>query len=339
MAGSTWPALVAGNKAKASEVESKFDWLEGSLVPMNSGASTDAVFDIGTTTAAWKNAYFTGFVAVGSGTSASTPSLWYRTTGGNQGGINFQSSAGAVYLDLVYAGQASTGVRFIMQASIGTVMYLGQTGGTGLAPSYSFREASAVGLGRAVGTSGSLRLFGGGVSYLEFDHTGVIFRPIATTGGTVNLGDATNYWADVSYKTLTDRGCLAWLDEGVECADGTVTTDTKAIAKIKKHPTGKKTVYGKPMLDYKSFPKICYKPAAVQKFDPITKNPLVDKTGRPVMEVCKRDENDQPFWFHPKTGERLPASDGVEMTSVFSLMIGAIKELTERVSALEAGTR
>lgn len=57
MAGSSWPALVAGRKARASDVESKFDWLEGSIVPMNSGASTDAALDLGTTTAQWRFVY------------------------------------------------------------------------------------------------------------------------------------------------------------------------------------------------------------------------------------------------------------------------------------------
>jgi len=57
MAGTSWPALLAGRKARASDVESKFDWMEGSLVPMNSGASTDAALDIGTTTAQWRFIY------------------------------------------------------------------------------------------------------------------------------------------------------------------------------------------------------------------------------------------------------------------------------------------
>ena len=57
MAGTSWPSLVAGRKAKASEVESKFDWLEGSLVPMSGGSTTDGSYDLGSTTAQWNNCY------------------------------------------------------------------------------------------------------------------------------------------------------------------------------------------------------------------------------------------------------------------------------------------
>lgn len=57
MAGSSWPSLTAGKIARASDVESKFDWLEGSLVPMSAGSTTDSVHDLGTTTAYWRTIY------------------------------------------------------------------------------------------------------------------------------------------------------------------------------------------------------------------------------------------------------------------------------------------
>lgn len=126
------------------------------------------------------------------------------------------------------------------------------------------------------------------------------------TAGTQGLGSAVNYWADVSYKTLTDRGCIPWCDEGVELQDGRVVSDTEALLSIQKHPT-KITVHGLPMLDYKTFPKVSYKKAAVNGI------------------LIERDENDEP-----KEG-----NDGVEMTSMFGIIIGAIKELTLRVKALE----
>lgn len=57
MAGTTWPALTAGRKAKASEVESKFDWIEGSIVPMSGGSQTDGAYDLGSATARWLGVY------------------------------------------------------------------------------------------------------------------------------------------------------------------------------------------------------------------------------------------------------------------------------------------
>ena len=124
--------------------------------------------------------------------------------------------------------------------------------------------------------------------------------------GSLNLGSASNYWGDISYKTLTDRGCLGWFDEGVELQDGTVVSDCDALLAIKKHPT-KKTVYGIPMLDYRTFPKVSYKKA--------------DKGG----DLLPRDKDDEP----------IGGQDGIEMTSMQSIMIGALKELHKRLAKIE----
>lgn len=57
MAGTSWPSLTAGKKAKASEVELKFDWIEGDIVPMTGGAQTDGVYYLGTAGAKWLGLY------------------------------------------------------------------------------------------------------------------------------------------------------------------------------------------------------------------------------------------------------------------------------------------
>lgn len=71
MSGTLWPALVAGQKARASDVEAKFDWLEGSIVPMTGGAMTTGVYDLGTSTASWRYLHFfpTGGVMCSGATS------------------------------------------------------------------------------------------------------------------------------------------------------------------------------------------------------------------------------------------------------------------------------
>lgn len=68
----TWPDLVAGKKAKASEVEAKFDYLEGSIWPMAAGVATDNAFDIGLAASKFRTGYF--------GSSVFTPSLNPTTT-------------------------------------------------------------------------------------------------------------------------------------------------------------------------------------------------------------------------------------------------------------------
>ncbi|MBU2007469.1 MAG: hypothetical protein KKF08_19030, partial [Gammaproteobacteria bacterium] len=139
-------------------------------------------------------------------------------------------------------------------------------------------------------------------------------------GGSYNTGGSARYWNDVSYKTLTDRGCLGWFDEGVELQNGAIVSDTEAIKAIKKHPT-KLTVYGMPMIDYRSLPKVSYKPAA-------------DHDGVKFL----RDKDDEPIEVKEIVDGKEVISkpqDGAEMTSIFSIMLGAIKELTLKVEKLE----
>jgi hypothetical protein len=141
------------------------------------------------------------------------------------------------------------------------------------------------------------------------------------SAGSLNSGGSVRYWNDISYKTLTDRGCLGWFDEGVELQDGKIVSDIEAIKNMKKHPT-KKTIYGVPMLDYTTFPKVSYKKAA-----------------RHDGTFLLRDKNDEPYETETDkdTGKDkiIKAQDGIEMTSVFSIMIGALKELDNRIKILE----
>lgn len=53
----TWPNLVSGAKAKASEVEAKFDWLEGHLWPQAGGSTTDGAYDLGGSGKSWRAAW------------------------------------------------------------------------------------------------------------------------------------------------------------------------------------------------------------------------------------------------------------------------------------------
>lgn len=172
-------------------------------------------------------------------------------------------------------------------------------------PAYSFQSNTDCGMylsGSDVNivTNGSLAMSiqtGFTQSYRDFN---------SSTAGGKNLGDSLNYWNDISYKTLTDRGCLPWCDDGVELIDGSKVSDLEALCQIKKHKT-KKTVHGLPMLDYKSFPKKAYRPA--------------DRYG----DLIRRDENDEPE----------AGADGIEMTMMFGVFIGAFKEITKRLEALE----
>lgn len=84
----TWPSLVEGKKAKASEVESKFDWLEGTQYPMINGQLTTGVYDIGSATYQWRHGYFSNGIVVNGYTITTAninPQAWISIY--NQGGI------------------------------------------------------------------------------------------------------------------------------------------------------------------------------------------------------------------------------------------------------------
>jgi len=152
------------------------------------------------------------------------------------------------------------------------------------------------GLAHIYGDTGDTLHVHAGLLKLEFGTeavygSGNTFYPIGA--GTVHLGNPTNYWGEVNYKSLVDRGCLGCFDDGVELNDGRIVSDLEALCFIQKHPT-KLTVYDKPMLDYSTFPKVSYQKAPTEE-----------------------------------------GTDGVEMTSMFSIFIGAFKELSQRMDKLE----
>ena len=178
--------------------------------------------------------------------------------------------------------------------------------GTFSAPAFTFSADLDTGMFR-IGAN-NLGFAAGGTQVLDIQST-VLLTLVTLTpngGGALSTGDGTNYWNDISYKSLTDRGCLPFCDDGVELSDGRIVSDTEAIRSIVKHPT-KKTIHGLPMLDYKTFPKKSYTLAAT------------------AQGLLPRDENDDP----------IGGSDGVEMTMMFGVFIGAIKELTDRIEVLE----
>ena len=98
MAGSVWPALVAGARAKASEVEAKFDWVEGDIVPMSGGTRIDATYDLGSSSHRWRDAYFSRQLNLPAG-SAGTPAITQQgTTNGFYFPTTSQIAASAPFL-------------------------------------------------------------------------------------------------------------------------------------------------------------------------------------------------------------------------------------------------
>ena len=206
--------------------------------------------------------------------------------------------------------------------------------GSASAPTIAFRDDADSGFYR-LGANTLAWVVGGGGGNRTLSLSSSNFEPFGA--GSLSTGNSSNYWNDVSYKTLTDRGCLGWFDDGVEMPDGETVSDLEVFSLLKMHPT-KTTVYGKPMLDYRTFPKVAYKKASYEK-DGGTK-------------YYPRDNQDEPYFWEVKTSsgteivysEKKPkgeatkklAADGVEMTAMQSIIMGALKEAHARIEALES---
>jgi hypothetical protein len=165
------------------------------------------------------------------------------------------------------------------------------------------------------GTTGFIGFYTNATLRVFVDNNGGL---MPNTAGSQNLGNATTYWNDISYKTLTDRGCLAMIAKWATL-DGRRISNLEALRELKPHAT-EKTIYGEVKLDYASVPKHAHKPAPIADEDTFEE---VDdpNTAAKVKQLKYRK------------GEKMGA-DGVEMTAMFSMMIGAIRELADQNEAL-----
>jgi hypothetical protein len=136
-----------------------------------------------------------------------------------------------------------------------------------------------------------------------------LYVTLFPSGTTLSCGGASDYFDVINYKTLTKRGGWGFFDAGVELQDGTIVSDCEAILQLKEDTRGKKTPYGKNIIDQRTLPKVVYSKAK-------------DKLGVDLP----RDEK----------GYAVGGEDGEDVNAMVSIMIGAIKELTSRVKALEA---
>ena len=161
----------------------------------------------------------------------------------------------------------------------------------------------------------------------KFAATGNIFvgRSLIPLANTYDLGSSTQYWDDINYKDLIDRGCLGYFDDGVELQSGEIVSDMEALKTIKKHPT-LMTTYDTPRIDYSTMPKVVYDAVPIAEKDIYEDEIVQDKDGN-ITETGKRVVK----W---KKGEKI-GEDGANFGALVSIMLGAVKELDKRLELLE----
>jgi len=132
--------------------------------------------------------------------------------------------------------------------------------------------------------------------WMEFQ-TGVMsgLRPDVDEQGYCGSGD--QGWYEVASKQFTDIGCLSWCDEGVELTTGEIVSDVEALMRIQPMSDGTRALSGMRKLDYSTLPAIVYRP--------------VYNDDGSLKKGC------------------------AELTSLISVMIGAVRELTRDVRTLQ----
>lgn len=114
MAGSAWNTFTPGTVIKSSEVNANFDWLEGSLAPMTGGNQTNGVYDLGTTTAAWRNLFLSNSIVLNGDTITSFDGATVEATNGvitvKTSGIGTSQIAANAVTQYVQAIDMSMGV-------------------------------------------------------------------------------------------------------------------------------------------------------------------------------------------------------------------------------------
>jgi len=199
MAGSTWPTLVAGARAKASEVEAKFDWLEGDIVPMANGSKADATYDLGQSSFRFRDGYFSRQVLVPAG-SAATPPL------SQQGAAN--------------------GFYFPTTSQIATTNPLLITNGTVGAPSLALGNSPTTGFYR-VGAN-NIALASAGVKSWDVSSVGQITTPLQPAFSSY-VSSASYSLTSGQFNTITCAGEFYDVGSNYNNANGLFTAPVSGV--------------------------------------------------------------------------------------------------------------
>jgi len=144
-----------------------------------------------------------------------------------------------------------------------------------------------------------------------------------TGKGAYSLGGDDRYWENVHCVAVVTHSLVSY-DNGIELLDGTKVSDLEAIRNIKESKNV--SPYGAKYLDKETFPKDIYMPAKTATED--------------IHERIEERTEDQMIlgtekYTVYKKGEKV-GDDGVNQTLLISLMLGAMKQLDNKVTDLES---
>lgn len=182
MSGVSWPSLNAGSRARASDVELKFDWIEGDIVPMLAGSKTTGAYDIGTTAFKWRSGYFSTRVNCPAFGLSDTSLLTFDAGGSTTVAVALKLASGASVnefsIDGTFGGNSDLAVPTEKATRTFVAAQLGATA------SGSFASVSALGVTYTTATALSITADG----VREYKVIASIFDAITPTGGAASIG-------------------------------------------------------------------------------------------------------------------------------------------------------
>lgn len=217
MAGTSWPVLTAGSKAKASEVEAKFDWIEGSIVPMNAGSKTDAVYDIGEIAKRFNNGYIKNIVSSSiTADTIITTTITVDTIAYSSAVADYAAFTGAGHADPNYQDYQGLAVRGLYFGSIDASATTSVVGDMLLPQGVTIAEVTARwyrDTSAAYGSFGVVRKVAGSVDVLCTANSNVTsgYQAVTTTSMTFSTIDNNvyryyYYWHLAPEDTVNDVG-------------------------------------------------------------------------------------------------------------------------------------
>lgn len=173
MSGISFPLLVAGAKARASDVEKKFAWVVGDYHPFDStGSKATRTYDLGSSSWYWRNLYFSSQTKVWSTGSPTIPSYagWHSTTGWYEDGVG----------DICF----TRAENLVMKIGASTTTFYGNKillEDTSTAqPALAFEVDPSAGLGYNKGVANyPVTIMNSGASIVNAFNNGVVTRPLS----------------------------------------------------------------------------------------------------------------------------------------------------------------
>lgn len=141
-----------------------------------------------------------------------------------------------------------------------------------------------------------------------------------SAGADFDLGTDADYWDVINYTSLSAHSLVDLGDE-IELINGEKVSNIEAVKRIQaSDEIDPKS--NKPLLQKDSFPKAIYRPA------PIAEKDIYEKEDDWTLE----DDEQKRIRF--RKGEKA-GTDGTDVNNLISLLLGAIKELDQRLIILE----